>query len=101
MIATSPSTAASPTITVHIIGVSLGVTRWDAYDNGRAIVDLVPTYRFHARIDGSSTYDIEVLALDPHAVAFTNPVPTPRPLPASPAPARPPVRGSTVPPSSS
>ena len=51
----------------------LGLARWDAYDNGQTVVDLVPTYRFHAHVESSSTNDIEVLALDLGAVTFTNP----------------------------
>jgi hypothetical protein len=90
-IATSPAIATIPTVTVHVTGVSLGVARWDAYNNGQTRIDLVPTYRFHARVDNNSTYDIEVLALDPGAVTFTNPAPTPQPLPAQPAPS--PLRG--------
>ena len=100
-IVTSPGTRSIPTVTVHVTGVSLGLARWDAYDNGRLIVDLVPTYRFHARIDGGSTYDIEVLALEPGAVTFTNPRPTPQPLPAQPSPASPPIPGKVVSPPSS
>jgi hypothetical protein len=50
------------------------------------VVDLVPTYRFHVRIDAGTSYDIEVLALDPGAVTFTSPVPTPEPLPAQATP---------------
>jgi hypothetical protein len=90
-----------PAVTVHVTGVSLGVARWDAYDNGRPVVDLVPTYRFHARVDGGSPYDIEVLALEPGAVTFTNPIPTPKPLPAQPAPASPPMPDSIASPPSS
>jgi hypothetical protein len=99
-IATSPSTATIPTVTVHVTGVSLGVARWDAYNNGQTVVDLVPTYRFHARVDSDSTYDIEVLALDPGAVTFTNPFPTPQPLPAQPAPSPPKAPGSAATPPS-
>jgi hypothetical protein len=90
-IVTTPPSGTLPTVAVHVTGVSLGLTRWDAYDNGHPFVDLVPTYRFHARIDGGASYDIEVLALEPGAVAFTNPLPTPKPLPAQPAPASPPT----------
>jgi hypothetical protein len=31
---------------VRVTGASLEITRWDAYDNGHSIVDLVPTCRF-------------------------------------------------------
>jgi hypothetical protein len=82
-IATSPTAA---TIAVHITGVTLGIARWDAYLHGATVVDLVPTYRFHARLTGGSSDDIEVLALAPNAITFTNPIPTPRPLPAQPTP---------------
>ena len=50
---------------------------------------------------GGSPYDIEVLALEPGAVTFTNPIPTPKPLPAQPAPASPPMPGSVASPPSS
>jgi hypothetical protein len=99
-IAPSPGTGTIPTVTVHVTGVSLGLARWDAYDKGHPIVDLVPTYRFHARIDGGSTYDIEVLALEPGAVTFTNPVPT-RTRPTRPAPASAPKAAEDVSPPSS
>lgn len=99
-IATSPTTATIPTVTVHITGVAFGLARWDAYNDGQTVVDLVPTYRFHARVDGGSTYDIEALALDPGAVTFTNPVPIPQPLPAQPAPASPSAPGTAVTPPS-
>jgi hypothetical protein len=94
---------ASPTseVVVHISGVSLGLARWDAYDNGHSVVDLVPTYRFHAHVDGGATYDIEVLALSASGFAFTNPIPTPEPLPAQPAPSSSPVPGSAESPASS
>jgi hypothetical protein len=85
----APASEPSPTlpaVAVHITGVSLGIARWDAYDGGDNIVDLVPTYRFHARVDGAESYDIVVLALDPGAVTFTNPAPKPEPLPAEPMP---------------
>jgi hypothetical protein len=97
-IATSPT---MPTVTVHVTGVSLGVARWDAYDHGHTVADLVPTYRFHARINSGTPYDIEVLALDPRAATFTNPIPTPEPLPAQPAPAPLPTPGNAVSPPSS
>ena len=96
-IATSPTTATVPTITVHVTGVSLGLARWNTYDNGQTAEDLVPTYRFHARVDSMSTYDIEVLALDPGAVTFTNPTPTPQPLPAQPGPPQSPGSAVTPP----
>jgi hypothetical protein len=95
--ATSP---ALPTVTVHITGVSLGIARWDAYDGGDTIVDLIPTYRFHARVDGGAPYDIVVLALDPGAVTFTNPAPKPEPPTVEPMPApapAPDTRPSAVP----
>ena len=84
---TSQTSPTLPAVAVHITGVSLGIARWDAYDGGDTIVDLVPTYRFHARVDGAAAYDIVVLALDPGAVTFTNPAPKPEPLPAEPMPA--------------
>jgi hypothetical protein len=99
-IATSPSTATIPTVAVHVTGVSLGIARWDAYTNGQTVVDLVPTYRFHARVDGDSNYDIEVLALDLGGVTFTDPSPTPQPLPAQPAPSPPQAAGSVATPPS-
>jgi hypothetical protein len=83
-----------PAVAVHITGVSLGIARWDAYDGGDAIVDLVPTYRFHARVDGNASYDIVVLALAPAAVTFTNPAPKPEPLPGEPMPAPAPAPGT-------
>jgi hypothetical protein len=73
-------------VTVHVTGVSLGIARWDAYEHGDAIVDLVPTYRFHTRGDAGASSDIVLLALEPGAVTFTNPAPRPEPLPAKPAP---------------
>jgi hypothetical protein len=100
----APSIATSPTmrtVTVHVTGASLGVARWDAYDHGYTVADLVPTYRFHARVDGGTSYDIEVLALDPRAATFTNPIPTPEPLPAQPTPAPLPTQGNVVSPPSS
>ena len=83
----APATATIPAITVHVTGVAFGIARWDADTNGHTVVDLVPTYRFHAQVDGGTAYDIEVLALDPGSVTFTNPAPTPQPLPAGPTPA--------------
>ncbi len=82
-----------PTIAVHVTGVSLGIARWDAYDEGHTIIDLVPTYRFHTRVEGRASNDIVVLALDPGVVTFTNPVPKSKPLPAQPAPSPVPVSG--------
>ena len=32
----------------HVTGVALGIARWDGTEDGRAVVYLVPTYRFHA-----------------------------------------------------
>jgi hypothetical protein len=84
---TNETSRTLPTVTVHITGVSLGIARWDAYDGGDNIVDLVPTYRFHARVDGGAPYDIVVLALDPGAVTFTNPAPKPEPPTVEPMPA--------------
>jgi hypothetical protein len=78
-IATRPNPS---TLAVHIANVTLGLARWDAYEHGRTVVDLVPTYLFHARIDSATSYDIQVLALAPTVITFTNPVPTPVPLPA-------------------
>ena len=84
---------AVPAVTVHVTGVSLGIARWDAYDEGHTFLDLVPTYRFHTRVEGRASSDIVVLALDPGVVTFTNPVPKAEPLPAKPAPSPPPVSG--------
>ena len=56
------------------------LARWDALDDGATVVDLVPTYAFHAHVDGGATYDIVVLALEPSAVTFVKPAPTPEPL---------------------
>ena len=82
---------AMPTVTVHITGVALGVTRWDAYEHDQSVVDLVPTYRFHSRTDGGVNGDIEVLALDPRAATFTTPGPIPVPKPGSTKPMPPDV----------
>jgi hypothetical protein len=82
-IATRPNL---PSLTVHITAVTLGLARWNGYEHGHTVVDLVPTYLFHERIDDASSYDIEVLALTPNAVTFTNPIPTSKPLPVPPAP---------------
>jgi len=82
-----------PAVTVHVTGVSLGLARWDAYDGGHTIIDLVSTYRFHTRVEGRASGDIVVLALDPGVVTFTNPVPNSKPLPAKPAPSPVPVTG--------
>jgi len=92
----APSIEPSPTVPaviVHVTGVSLGIARWDAYDEGHTFLDLVPTYRFHTRVEGRASSDIVVLALDPGVVTFTNPVPKTKPLPAQPAPSPPPVSG--------
>lgn len=77
-----PAPASAP-MTVHVIGVTLGVAVWTAYDHGNAVSDLVPTYRFRARVDGGEPYDIVVLALDPGSATFTEPAPRPahKPLP--------------------
>jgi hypothetical protein len=93
MTALSEAPAGGAPITVHVTGVSLGIARWDAYDEGHTIIDLVPTYRFHTRVEGRASSDIVVLALDPGVVTFTNPVPKAEPLPAQPAPSPPPVSG--------
>jgi hypothetical protein len=85
--ASTPITAPRAVV-VHITGVSLGVARWDAANVGGSVVDLVPTYRFKAVVDGGTPYDIEVLALDPSAVTFVKPVPTPGPKPLPPEPGR-------------
>ena len=42
------TTPTSPAVTVHVTGVSLGLARWDGIDSGATVVDLVPTYAFHA-----------------------------------------------------
>jgi hypothetical protein len=92
----APSIEPSPTVpavTVHVTGVSLGIARWDAYDEGHTIIDLVPTYRFHTRVEGRASSDIVVLALDPGVVTFTNPVAKSKPLPAQPAPSPVPASG--------
>jgi hypothetical protein len=83
--APGPNAPAPLAVTVHISGVTLGLARWDSHDGGRTVADLVPTYHFHARLDGGASYDIVVLALDPNAITFTNPNPTPKPPPISPA----------------
>jgi hypothetical protein len=53
----------------RITGVSLGIARWDGTEGGRPVVYLVPTYLFHASEfhagSGDTSYDIELLALDP------------------------------------
>jgi hypothetical protein len=93
----APTSETSPTlaaVAVHITGVSLGIARWDAYDGKHNNVDLVPTYRFHARVDGAASYDIVVLALEPGAVTFINPAPKPERLPAEPTPAPAPAPGT-------
>jgi hypothetical protein len=82
---TEPDLPAPPD--THISGVALGLARWDGTEDGRAVVYVVPTYRFHARA-GDATFDVEVLALDP--AGFTIAAPStgaiePRPAPA-PAP---------------
>jgi hypothetical protein len=61
----------------RISGVALGIARWDGTDGGRPVVYLVPTYRFHANGfpagSGDTSYDIEVLALDPAAFTIVEP----------------------------
>jgi hypothetical protein len=81
----TPSTTVE-VIAVHVVGVSLGLARWNADDHGQPVVDLVPTYRFGARVDEGTPYDIVVLALDPSATTFANRTPTPKPLPPTPVP---------------
>ena len=54
---------------------------WTAYDHGNAVSDLVPTYRFRARVDNGDPYDIVVLALDPSAATFTEPGPSSKTIP--------------------
>ncbi len=86
LVAGAPTIAMMPLVTVRVTGVALGIARWDAYDDGHAAVDLVPTYRFHTRNGANSSYDIEVLALDPGVITFTGPSPGPGPLPSQPNP---------------
>jgi hypothetical protein len=85
----APTITTPAAVTVHVIGVSLGIAAWTAFDGGHVGTDLVPTYRFRARVDGGAAYDIVVLALDPGAATFTNPAPLPKPLPPQPAPSPP------------
>ena len=59
------TTTTMPPLVVHVTGVALGTARWDGTDNGVPVAYLVPTYRFHATVDGGSPYDIELLALEP------------------------------------
>jgi len=92
----SPNPASVPAVTVHITGVALGITRWNAYSPGQSVSDLVPTYRFHAHVDGGTSYDIEVLALEPGAVTFTNPIPKPGPGPIAVEPAPAPLPPDSV-----
>jgi hypothetical protein len=88
-----PSTRVQPVV-VHVVGVSLGYATWSAYDGAHVHTDVVPTYRFRARADGGTPYDIEVLALDPSAFGIVNPAPVPTPLPkVIPEPAPAPVPG--------
>ncbi len=99
----SAETLSPAPVVVRITGVSLGLARWDAYLHGSPAVELVPTYRFHAT-DGSSSYDIEVLALSPDSVTFTTaaiPPGTPQPEPLPPASSSSAVAtpGSAAPPS--
>jgi len=91
----SPSPPAPTTpVVVHITGVGLGYATWDTFDGATAHVDVVPTYRFHARTtNDSATYDIEVLALDPAVFDIVNP-PTSNAMPA-PQPARAPATTPT------
>jgi len=73
---------------VHITGVSAGRARWDGADGGQPAVYILPTYRFHAQVEGQPSYDVELLALDPagFTIAALAPPPAPGPEPA-PAPA--------------
>lgn len=64
-----------PPLVIHITGVSLGAARWDGSDKSGPVAYLVPTYRFHATIDGGSPYDIELLALDPASFTMVSPPP--------------------------
>jgi hypothetical protein len=92
----SATKSVMPSVVVHIGGVVLGLARWDADDHGAPVVDLVPTYRFRARVDGGTSYDIVVLALDPNAVTFTNPTTTIKPLTTQPPiPVPEPIASST------
>jgi hypothetical protein len=98
--AEAPASGSSPTIppvVVHITAVSLGIARWDAYDHGGTLIDLVPTYRFRARVEAGSPYDIELLALDPRTVEFTKPVPAPEGR-SVPVPMPAPAQGAPTPP---
>ena len=79
----APETGAS---VIHVTGVSLGLARWDGYLHNHPAVDLVPTYRFHVKTGTGPAYDIQLLALDPSVIAFTNPAPIGKPVPAQPAP---------------
>jgi hypothetical protein len=81
-----PTSHAIVPLIVHITGVTAGIARWDAYEHGRPVVDLLPTYRFHARTDGGSSYDIELLALQPDAFTFANQTPVPTPVHGQPQP---------------
>jgi hypothetical protein len=61
----SPAPSGPSASEVHISGVDLGTARWDGFEHARAVVYLLPTYRFHTSAAGIPPYDIEVLALDP------------------------------------
>ena len=64
-------------------GVSLGLAHWNAVDAGSDVIDLVPVYVFHTRVNGDDSSDVEVLALDPGVITFTTvQPPVPEPLPA-------------------
>lgn len=69
----TPTSIPAPII-VHVSGVALGLARWNADDAGTSVVDLVPTYRFRARVDGGEPYDIVLMALDPSAITFSKSV---------------------------
>jgi len=93
---TIASLAPLPALKVHVTGVTMGIARWDGFDNGSGVVDLVPTYRFHDSApggdsSGAAAHDIEVLALDTGVVDFTSPAPTPLP------PGQPPIAPEPAP----
>jgi hypothetical protein len=90
VLGTAPDTV--PPLEVHITGVALGSARWDGTDNGQAVVYVVPTYRFHARVGQFDPYDVELLALDPGTFAIASPsVPKGSPTPAGVVPEPPPA----------
>lgn len=99
-----PAVRAQEPLIVRVTGVSLALARWDGYLDDHTVLDIVPTYRFHSSIDGVPGADIEVLALDPRSITFTEPAPTTKPLPdqsteplpGQPAPSEDPIDSSTV-----